>query len=31
MHCPKLVTQGQFIGEGEEGKAFAYRNFGDNL
>jgi hypothetical protein len=26
MLCPKLATQGQFIGESGEGRAFAFRD-----
>ncbi len=28
MLCPKLATQGQFISESEEGRAFAFRDDG---
>ena len=29
MLCPKLATQGQFIGKSAEGRAFAFRDFGE--
>ena len=28
MLCPKLTTQGQFIGKSEQGRAFAFRDCG---
>ena len=28
MLCPKLATQGQFVGKSEEGRAFAFRDCG---
>ena len=31
MLCPNLKPQGQFIGEGEEGSAFANGDFGGKL